>query len=103
MKRFIEGECRALSTLLPERLDDWITEDNPVRAVDAFVDELDLAKLGFEGAEPCAPQILHLGRTDPVAGSSPNGGVIAPARMFVPSLADLAGLVVPSATPPTRH
>jgi transposase len=50
MKRFIEGECRAQSTLLPERLDDWIAEDNPVRAVDAFVDELDLAKLGFEGA-----------------------------------------------------
>ncbi len=54
MKRFIEGECREQSTLLPERLDDWIAEDNPVRAVDAFVDELDLAKLGFEGAEPAA-------------------------------------------------
>ena len=54
MKRFIEGECRAQSTLLPERLDDGIAEDNPVRAVDAFVDELDLAKLGFEGAEPAA-------------------------------------------------
>ena len=54
MKRFIEGECRAQSTLLPERLDDWIAEDNPVRAVDAFVDELDLTKLGFEGAEPAA-------------------------------------------------
>jgi len=54
MKRFIEGECRAQSTLLPERLDDWIAEDNPVRAVDAFVDELDLAKLGFEGSEPAS-------------------------------------------------
>ena len=54
MKRFIEGECRAQSTLLPERLDDWIAEDNPVRAVDAFVDALDLARLGFEGAEPAA-------------------------------------------------
>ncbi len=54
MKRFIEGECREQTTLLPERLDDWIAEDNPVRAVDAFVDELDLAKLGFEGAEPAA-------------------------------------------------
>jgi len=54
MKRFIEGECRAQSTLLPERLDDWIAEDNPVRAVDAFVDELDLTKLGFEGAEPAS-------------------------------------------------
>ena len=52
MKRFIEGESRTQATLFPERLDDWIAEDNPVRAVDAFVDELDLAKLGFEGAEP---------------------------------------------------
>ena len=54
MKRFIEGESRAQATLFPERLDDWIAEDNPVRAVDAFVDELDLAKLGFEGAEPAS-------------------------------------------------
>ena len=54
MKRFIEGESRAQATLFPERLDDWIAEDNPVRAVDVFVDELDLAKLGFEGAEPAA-------------------------------------------------
>jgi transposase len=54
MKRFIEGESRAQATLFPERLDDWIAEDNPVRAVDAFVDELDLAKLGFESAEPAA-------------------------------------------------
>jgi transposase len=54
MKRFIEGESRTQATLFPERLDDWIAEDNPVRAVDAFVDELDLAKLGFESAEPAA-------------------------------------------------
>ena len=39
MKRFIEGEDRAQSTLLPERLDDYIVEDNPVRVVDVFVDE----------------------------------------------------------------
>src|SRR5580700_7502821 len=52
MKRFVEGECRDQSVLFPERLEDWITEDNPVRAVDAFVDELDFAALGFEGAEP---------------------------------------------------
>ena len=43
MKRFIESESRAQAMLFPERLDDWIAEDNPVRAVDAFVDELDLA------------------------------------------------------------
>ena len=38
MKRFIEGECREQSTLLPERLDDWIAGDNPGGGVDAFVD-----------------------------------------------------------------
>ena len=54
MKRFIEGEDRSQVTLLPECLDDYIAEDNPVRVVDAFVDELDLEALGFEGAEPAA-------------------------------------------------
>jgi transposase len=51
MKRFIEGMDRGQWTLLPESLDDWISEDNPVRAIDAFVDALDLAKLGFK-AQP---------------------------------------------------
>lgn len=54
MKRFIEGEDRSQATLLPEYLDDYIAEDNPVRVVDAFVDELDLRALGFEGADPAA-------------------------------------------------
>jgi len=54
MKRFIEGEDRSQVTLLPECLDDYIGEDNPVRVVDAFVEELDLRELGFEGAEPAA-------------------------------------------------
>ena len=52
MKRFIEGEDRSQVTLLPECLDDYIAEDNPVRVVDAYVEELDLQELGFEGAEP---------------------------------------------------
>ena len=52
MKRFIEGECRTQTTLLPESIDDYITDTNPVRIVDVFVDELDLGKLGFEGIEP---------------------------------------------------
>ncbi|CAG2160043.1 IS1182 family transposase ISBusp4 [Cupriavidus numazuensis] len=52
MKRFIEGEDRSQVTLLPECLDDFIGEDNPIRIVDAFVDELDLADLGFEGVNP---------------------------------------------------
>ena len=52
MKRFVEGTDRGQSTLLPECLDDWIDENNPVRVIDAFVDALDLAELGFEGVEP---------------------------------------------------
>ena len=52
MKRFIEGEDRSQVTLLPECLDDFIAEDNPVRVVDAFVEELDLQGLGFDGAQP---------------------------------------------------
>ena len=52
MRRFIEGEPRSQSALFPERLEDWIADDNPIRAVDAFVEELDLAQLGFERAEP---------------------------------------------------
>jgi len=52
MKRFIQGEHRGQSTFLPESLDDYVTDTNPVRVVDVFVDELDLGKLGFEGAIP---------------------------------------------------
>jgi transposase len=52
MKRFIEGEDRSQSTLFPEHLDEYVSEDNPVRVIDVFVDELDLNELGFEGAEP---------------------------------------------------
>src|SRR5262250_2874470 len=52
MKRFVAGADRAQSTLLPESLDDWVDESNPVRVVDAFVDALDIAELGFEGVEP---------------------------------------------------
>ena len=52
MTRFVVGNDRSQSTLFPERLDDYLGEDNPVRAVDVFVDELDLAGLGFGGVEP---------------------------------------------------
>jgi transposase len=54
MKRFIEGADRGQSTLLSECLDDFIDESNPVRAVDAFVDALNLGKLGFDGVDPAA-------------------------------------------------
>jgi transposase len=52
MTRFVVGEDRSQSTLFPERLDDYLGEDNPVRAIDVFVDGLDLAGLGFGGVEP---------------------------------------------------
>jgi transposase len=52
MKRFVEGADRGQSTLLPECLDEWIDEDNPVRVIDAFVDTLEMAELGFDGIEP---------------------------------------------------
>lgn len=52
MKRFVQGDSRTQSFLLPEALEDYVTDTNPVRVVDVFVDELDLQKLGFEGVEP---------------------------------------------------
>ena len=54
MKRFVEGVDRSQATLFPERLDDFVDEDNPVRVVDVFVDELDLGDLGFERVAPKA-------------------------------------------------
>jgi transposase len=76
MKRFIEGEDRGQGTLLPERLDDYVAEDNPVRVIEVFVEELDLAGLGFERVSPAkdratslpscsAPQALHLRLPEP--------------------------------------
>jgi transposase len=52
MKRFIEGQDRGQSTLFPEYLEDWIEQDNPVRAIDVFVEGLDLAGLEFSGVDP---------------------------------------------------
>ena len=54
MTRFTQGEQRTQSALFPEQLDDWVAEDNPVRAIDAFVDMLDLRATGFQGADPAA-------------------------------------------------
>jgi transposase len=52
MKRFIEGEDRSQITLFPERLEDYVAGDNPVRVVDAFVDQLELFDLGFKRVDP---------------------------------------------------
>lgn len=54
MSRYIEGQDRQQVTLLPECLDDFIAEDNTVRIVDVFINELDLVGLGFDGAKPAA-------------------------------------------------
>lgn len=54
MRRFVEGEERSQITLFPDRLEDYVGEDNPVRVVDVFVDELDLGCLGFERIAPKA-------------------------------------------------
>ncbi len=48
MVGFIEGEARTQATLFPERLDDYISEDNPIRVIDIFLDNLNLTKLGFK-------------------------------------------------------
>ena len=67
LKRFIEGESRTQTTLLPECLDDYISDANPVRVVDVFVDELNLAQLGFEGVAPAIT-----GRPGPNSDLIPN-------------------------------
>jgi transposase len=54
MRRFVEEADRGQWTLLPECLDDFIDESNPVRVIDVFVDALDLAEMRFEGVEPAA-------------------------------------------------
>jgi transposase len=52
MKRLVEQQERSQITLLPERLDDYVSKDHPVRVVDAFVGGLHLATIGFEGVTP---------------------------------------------------
>jgi len=54
MRRFVEEADRGQWTLLPECLDDFIDESNPVRVIDVFVDTLDLAEMSFDGVEPAA-------------------------------------------------
>ena len=52
MGRFIEGADRRQAMLLPEAIEDYVGEENPVRVIDAFVEMLDLVALGFEGVIP---------------------------------------------------
>ena len=52
MGRFVEGADRSQLSFLPECLEDWVDEDNPVQVIEAFVEALDLPALGFDGATP---------------------------------------------------
>src|SRR5438045_8337802 len=54
MHRFIDGEDRMQQTLLPHCLEDYVGEENPVRVIEVFIEELDLAALGFSGMTPAA-------------------------------------------------
>ena len=54
MHRFIDGEDRLQQTLLPNSLEDYVSEENPVRVIEVFIEELDLAALGFSGVTPAA-------------------------------------------------
>ena len=76
MKRFIQGINRNQGTLFPEYLEDFVTEDNPVRVVDVFVEQLDLNQLGFKSVTPISnrtpslsscssSQALHLRLPEP--------------------------------------
>jgi transposase len=64
MAGFVEGLDRGQGAMFPAQLDDYVAEDNPVRAVDAFVDGLDLGKLGFTNVQP-----LDMGRPGYFAGT----------------------------------
>src|SRR5712691_10788493 len=54
MHRFIDGDDRMQQTLLPNSLEDYVSEENPVRVIEIFIEELDLAALGFSGTTPAA-------------------------------------------------
>jgi hypothetical protein len=90
MKRFIEGEDRQQVSLLPQCLDDYIGEDNPVRVVDAFVGELNLQALGFKGADPAATGrpagsigFAVASLLDDVAGFEVDGESVSPLLTFL--------------------
>jgi hypothetical protein len=62
MARYVEGRSRSQNFLLPESVDDYVDENNPVRAVEAFVDALDLAELGFGRAVPADLNLVQSSR-----------------------------------------
>ena len=60
MKRFVEGDSRTQSFLLPEALEDYVTDTNPVRVVDVFVDELDLRNSYLRASSQRRPAGLRI-------------------------------------------
>jgi transposase len=51
MAGFVTGADRTQGTMFPAQLEDYVAADNPVRVIDFFIDQPDLAKLGF-GVKP---------------------------------------------------
>ena len=76
MKRFVEGLDRSQSSLFPDRLEDWIGDDKPVRVVDVFVDELDLVGLGFERVDDAAGVVDALGDAETVVAPHEGEGTL---------------------------
>ncbi len=87
MSGYIEGVDREQITLFPDRLEDWIGEDHPIRVIDTFVDALDLCQAGFERTAPArtgrpgvsslgSAEALHLRLSEPraVEPSAGTGG-----------------------------
>jgi hypothetical protein len=89
MSGFIQGADRNQGHLLPERIDEYVSEENPVRAIEAFVEELDLVKLGFARVAPNATgrPAYHLldAAKDLFVGLSEPCSVQSSARAGVPS------------------
>jgi hypothetical protein len=79
MRRFVEGIDREQATLFPECLEDWIDQDNPVRAIDAFVDNLDLPRVGFEPSSENATHHRRRARGACEPAARPDDGLCVPA------------------------
>ena len=80
MRRFVEGIDREQATLFSECLEDWIDKDNSVRAIDAFVDRLDLSGLGFDGVAPKTgrPFVSSVGAAEALYLRLPQSGSVEP-------------------------
>ena len=92
MSRFVEGCDRRQPTLLPECLDDYVAEENPVRVVDVFVDEMDLASLGFEVMPAATGRPAYHPAMEAVARMA--GVSTATLYAYFPSKADLFKAIV---------